>query len=274
MRIPYITGSYVTDSHHYGREDLLDFLLHGPSRACWVVGNRRIGKTSLLRQLEALALTDQRLVPLFWDMQGCDIFPMHGRLSGRCGPRPPGAVRAAGRDGRRCWTKLIHWSYWGRCASLAKRAGRELLLLCDETEVLINAARDEPEAMQRFHRQLTGGRGAARRCSPPPGRSTGCMTCAASGTRRRSCRVRHVADARQPVARGGAGVGHPGAGPGGAAGTRFSRRSSRRSATATNDHPFLLQLLCTRLFQRGWLPASACRGGSAGGSPAERLLRA
>ena len=42
---------------------------------------------------------------------------------------------------------------------LVRRAGRELLLLGDETEALIGAARDEPEAMQRFHRQLTGGAG-------------------------------------------------------------------------------------------------------------------
>ena len=45
MRNPYIIGSVVTESRHYGREDLLDDLLHGESRACWVVGNRRIGTT-------------------------------------------------------------------------------------------------------------------------------------------------------------------------------------------------------------------------------------
>ncbi|MCX7706854.1 MAG: hypothetical protein N2204_02465, partial [Anaerolineae bacterium] len=79
MRNPYVTGSYVTGSQHYGREDLLDYLLNGGSRACWVVGTRRIGKTSLLRQLELLAAAGKRLVPLYWDMQGCNSFACLGR---------------------------------------------------------------------------------------------------------------------------------------------------------------------------------------------------
>ena len=74
MRNPYITGSFVTGSHHYGRIGLLDYLLHGESRAYWVVGNRRIGKTSLLRQLEWQATQEDRLMPLFWDLQGCRSF--------------------------------------------------------------------------------------------------------------------------------------------------------------------------------------------------------
>ena len=37
------------------------------------------------------------------------------------------------------------------------RAGRELLLLCDETEVLLNIAGEEPESAQRLHHELTYG---------------------------------------------------------------------------------------------------------------------
>ena len=72
MRNPYITGPYVLGRRHYGRSDLLDRLLHGESHAYWIIGNRRIGKTSLLRQLETLVLTDERLLLVFWDMQGCN----------------------------------------------------------------------------------------------------------------------------------------------------------------------------------------------------------
>lgn len=158
MRNPYVTGSYVTGSRHYGREDLLDYLLYGESRACWVVGNRRIGKTSLLRQLEARALAGDRLAPLFWDMQGCGSFLYLGRyladaVRDRAEVFEPLGVTQTLMDEEDALTLLVN------LRRLAMRAGRELLLLCDETEVLINIARSEPEAMQRLHRQLTGGVG-------------------------------------------------------------------------------------------------------------------
>ena len=62
----------MRDRNHYGRERLFTYLLNTSDSAVWVVGSRRIGKTSLLRQLEYLTDTPQsNLVPLFWDMQGC-----------------------------------------------------------------------------------------------------------------------------------------------------------------------------------------------------------
>lgn len=154
MRNPYVTGAYVTGRRHYGREDLLDYLLHGESRACWVVGNRRIGKTSLLRQLEMKALAHGRLIPLFWDMQGCGSFLYLGRyladaVRDEAEVFEPLGVTQTLMDEEDALTLLVN------LRRLAMRAGRELLVLCDETEVLIDIARTEPEAMQRLHRQLT-----------------------------------------------------------------------------------------------------------------------
>lgn len=60
---------------HYGRLRLINYLLDVEDLAIWVVGTLRMGKTSLLRQLELE--TDQptsELVPLFWDLQGCEFF--------------------------------------------------------------------------------------------------------------------------------------------------------------------------------------------------------
>jgi hypothetical protein len=158
VRNPYITGAYVTGSNHYGRVDLLDYLLRSEGRAYWVVGTRRIGKTSLLRQLESLAAENGRYVPLFWDMQGCSSFTcMGGYLADAVRDHPERfeslGVTEAVLDEEDPLVLL------GVLRRLIRRAGRELLLLGDETEVLIGAARDEPEAMQRFHRQLTGGAG-------------------------------------------------------------------------------------------------------------------
>ena len=54
MRNPYVAGYWVSGDHFYGRERLIDELLHGFERCFWIIGNRRIGKTSLLKQLEHL----------------------------------------------------------------------------------------------------------------------------------------------------------------------------------------------------------------------------
>ena len=158
MRNPYITGAYVTGSNHYGRGHLLDYLLRSEGRAYWVVGTRRIGKTSLLRQLELLAAAGDRYVPLFWDMQGCASFTCMGGYLGdavrdHLERFEPLGVTDAMLDQEDPLALL------STLRRLVRRAGRELLLLGDETEALIGAARDEPEAMQRFHRQLTGGAG-------------------------------------------------------------------------------------------------------------------
>jgi hypothetical protein len=154
VRNPYVTGAYVVGRKHYGRREMADYLLHGDSRAYWVVGNRRIGKTSLLRQLELLALSENRIVPLFWDMQGGNTFA-------RLGQYLADAVRDAGARFEALGvteTALANEDALGLLAALRRatlRGGRELLLLCDETEVLIAIAGQEPEAMQALHRELT-----------------------------------------------------------------------------------------------------------------------
>lgn len=158
MRNPYVTGPYVTGNNHYGRHALIDFLLHGEGRAYWVVGNRRIGKTSLLRELERLALTDGWLVPLVWDMQGCNSFAALGRYLADAARDSAARFEALGLS-ETALQEEDALVLLGILRRQAMRVGRELLLLCDETEVLINIARQEPEAMQRLHAQLTGGAG-------------------------------------------------------------------------------------------------------------------
>ncbi len=71
MRIPYVVGRWVRGKSHYGRQRLIDYLLATSDSATWLVGTRRMGKTSLLRQLEYVAAADSPFVPLFWDLQGC-----------------------------------------------------------------------------------------------------------------------------------------------------------------------------------------------------------
>jgi hypothetical protein len=157
-RNPYIVGAYVTAREHYGREEVIEALLEGGARAHWIVGNRRVGKTSLLRQLELLAVRRGRLVPLYWDMQGCASYAELGgtlaeAVADHADRFAPLGLGPALADERDALTLLAH------LRRLATRAGREMLLLCDETEALIDICGREPVAMQRLHRALTGGAG-------------------------------------------------------------------------------------------------------------------
>lgn len=154
MRIPYIVGRWVSAQNHYGRQRLFAYLLNAPDTATWVVGARRMGKTSLLRQLEVLTNhPGSELVPLFWDMQGCES---SGDLSAE--------LYLALEDVGDRFTALgvnIHALEGLDALMILRRltrtlgsSGRRLLLLIDEAEALISIARNEPAWLARLRRTL------------------------------------------------------------------------------------------------------------------------
>lgn len=251
MRNPYVIGSYVTGNNHYGRHELIDFLLHGEGRAYWVVGNRRIGKTSLLRELERLALAGDRLVPLVWDMQGCNSFAALGRYLADAVRDSAARFEAFGLP-EAVFQEEDALALLSALRRQAMRVGRELLLLCDETEVLINIARQEPEAMQRLHAQLTGGAGlrvvatSTHRiyllhdvCRDWPTSSflAGFDMSRTLGSLEQAAAEALIIQAQAPADEQVA----------------ATPETVTAICEATNNHPFLLQMLCARLFEAGAL---------------------
>lgn len=158
MRVPYIVGRWVRDRNHYGRHRLLTYLLNSSDTAIWVVGSRRIGKTSLLRQLEFLtAGPGSDLVPLFWDMQGCgnsgDLsFELFVAVEDEAERFAAFGVDVAALEGQ---DALVILRRLGRAL---ERCSKTLLLLIDEAEVLINLARMEPGWLARLRKVLQDGR--------------------------------------------------------------------------------------------------------------------
>jgi len=57
----------------YGRA-AIEEILNGPRNWLWLLGTRRLGKTSLLKQLEHLTASSLEIgyVPIFWDFQGAE----------------------------------------------------------------------------------------------------------------------------------------------------------------------------------------------------------
>ena len=245
MRNPYVIGAFVTGRDYYGREELLATLLDGGARAHWVVGNRCVGKTSLLRQIELLTPRRGRLVPLHLDMQGCRSYADLGCTLAEVVRDHPDRFSPLGlpvslADEEDALTLLA------QLRRMVARSGRELLLLCDETEALLDIAANEPAAMQRLHRLLTAGAGvrsvmASTRkiyrfydvCRDWPtspflsGFDMAHMLGSLSGTDARSLIIQSHAP------RGG----------------RIKATAAVIAAIkdATNNHPLLLQLLCSRL---------------------------
>jgi len=144
----------VRGANHYGRQRLFTYLLHTSDNAIWAVGARRIGKTSFLRHLEYLtARPEHALVPLLWDMQGCDS---PASLTQEL------AMSLEDERERFAALGIDIDSFAGQDAPVMLRRlsrqlsaqGKQLFLLIDEAEVLIAIARSEPAWLARLRRAL------------------------------------------------------------------------------------------------------------------------
>jgi hypothetical protein len=148
MRNPYVAGRWVSGDGFYGRERLIDEVLHGLESCFWVIGNRRIGKTSLLKQLEHLCRDSASYLSLYWDIEGCHSM-------GDLAEALVDAVEAAGQGlgglslaGQEV-TDVLH-----TMSREAAKSNRRLLLLCDEGEALINVEKGESRSLQRLRRAV------------------------------------------------------------------------------------------------------------------------
>jgi hypothetical protein len=134
VRNPYIVGGWVVGSNYYGNARLRRNLLSGSNDYVWVIGTRRVGKTSLLRQLAIQARTEY--IPIYWDMQGCQTeFDLSQELF------------YAIEDQRKLFAKLdymigpLEGADIGKLlrsiSRVANEHNRRILLLIDETEALM-----------------------------------------------------------------------------------------------------------------------------------------
>ena len=69
-RNPFSAGRWVSGPSFFGRGQILELLLSSNESCDWIIGKRRVGKTSLLRQLENLINGNRPGFALFWDVQG------------------------------------------------------------------------------------------------------------------------------------------------------------------------------------------------------------
>ncbi|MGB5296777.1 MAG: protein kinase [Thermoanaerobaculia bacterium] len=156
--IPYVVGQWVRGERFYGRQAHLQEILEGSRESLWLLGTRRIGKTSLLRQLEWIASSSPDLgyLPLFWDLQGAED-PAELHLS----------FHDALLDSEQRWSDLgievsnldpeDLFASLTRLRRQIRIAGRRLLLLCDEVEELIKLHQADASLLSKLRRSMQSG---------------------------------------------------------------------------------------------------------------------
>jgi DNA-binding winged helix-turn-helix (wHTH) protein len=151
----YVVGQWVRGEGFYGRGSQLREVLDGPRNGYWVVGTRRRGKTSFLKQLEHLAAAESahRLVPVFWDLEGADdeeaLASSFEDALADAGPRLADAgIEPDDESGADVVRRL------GTLRRRLHADGQTLLLLCDEAEELLAVASRSQATIRRLRRAL------------------------------------------------------------------------------------------------------------------------
>jgi tRNA A-37 threonylcarbamoyl transferase component Bud32/DNA-binding CsgD family transcriptional regulator len=157
--VPYVVGQWVRGNTFYGRTTLIRDVLEGPRNTLWILGTRRVGKTSLLKELERLTRDGAKgYFPLFWDLQGSDE-PEELHLGfadalldaeERCAAAGFTDFEAAEGD---LFTAL------NRLRRAVNARNLTLLLLCDEVEELINLNRKKPALLGKLRNAMQGREG-------------------------------------------------------------------------------------------------------------------
>ncbi len=155
ISVPFVIGQWVRGERFYGRRRLIDEALNGPRDALWVLGTRRVGKTSLLKQLERLSAAESpaRYLPLFWDLQGADepeelhtgfaeaLLDTEDRLDAF-------GLTAAEFLSDDLFTSMA------RLRRTLRARGFKLLLLCDEVEELIGLDQKDPALLRKLRHAM------------------------------------------------------------------------------------------------------------------------
>jgi hypothetical protein len=152
---PYVVGQWVRGDKFYGRRELLDEILNGNRNCLWLLGTRRVGKTSILKELEyRTSLTpDLGYFSLFWDFQGAekpeDLNEGFAEslldASDRLGDLGVPLEEVEGKD---LFESIGHLRRELRTRNL------RLLLLGDEVEELVHINQEAPRFLRRLRRAL------------------------------------------------------------------------------------------------------------------------
>ena len=153
--IPYVVGQWVRGDRFYGRSALVADILQGQRDLVWLLGTRRVGKTSLLKQIELVAasLPEPRYFAIYWDFQGVDTpAELHLNFTDALLDAEDNLQRV-GIDANEVTADDLFVSL-DRLRRQLRSHGLHLLLLCDEVEELLGLQREDPSLLRKLRHAL------------------------------------------------------------------------------------------------------------------------
>ena len=158
VRNPFIAGSWVRGDDFFGRTETIREALEGERHSLWVLGGRRLGKTSLLKELEhrVVRSRDTPFVALYWDLQGSGdsrglaetLLSSVEDSEAFCRATDVGVDDLESMPVAEMLATLVRRTV---------RSGWRLLLLLDEAEELLVVGRTDPGVLARLRRVISRG---------------------------------------------------------------------------------------------------------------------
>ncbi|MEM7355660.1 MAG: winged helix-turn-helix domain-containing protein, partial [Acidobacteriota bacterium] len=152
---PFDVGQWVRGERFYGRAAQIREILDGNRNWLWLLGTRRVGKTSVLKQLEYLTASspESGYFPLFWDLQGAESpEELHEDFSDALLDTEERLDRLGIPVDDVAADDLF--ASLGRLRRKLRAKNLRLLLLCDEVEELIHLQRKDPALLRKLRRAM------------------------------------------------------------------------------------------------------------------------
>lgn len=153
--IPYVVGQWVRGDRFYGRRAQIAEILRGERDLIWLLGTRRVGKTSLLKQIELVAGLDPepKYFAMYWDFQGVDTADeLHLNFTDALLDIADRLQRIGIDVGEITADDLF--VALERLRRGLRAQGLGLLLLCDEVEELLGLQRADPSLLRKLRHAL------------------------------------------------------------------------------------------------------------------------
>jgi DNA-binding winged helix-turn-helix (wHTH) protein len=153
--IPYVVGQWVRGERFYGRSAQIAEILRGERDLVWLLGTRRVGKTSLLKQIELVSSADPQpqFFAMYWDFQGVDTAAeLHLNFTDALLDAEE-RLQRIGIDVDEITADDLFVAL-ERLRRRLRSQGLGLLLLCDEVEELLGLQRSDPSLLRKLRHAL------------------------------------------------------------------------------------------------------------------------
>ena len=152
----FLTHRWVRGEHFWGRTQVLELLKRRLNKFTWILGNRRVGKTSLLRQIEHLCrLEDWGYTPLYLDFQGAGDEDGLKMAFLEAFDEQEDCAKALDLDLDDLESRTLS-SFLYHIKRNLKRSDLNILFLIDEAEELVDISQTSPQVLSILRKFFHG----------------------------------------------------------------------------------------------------------------------